>query len=168
MSTELISIAPAVRDDADELAQAHEEAWRHAYQGIIPHLALSRMIARRGPRWWRRALEKGMFALLLQFDGSAAGYVTFGPSRMPGAAYGGEIFELYVAPNYQGAGFGRRLFEAARKDLFAAGHTGLIVWALADNELGCGFYRRLGGTPVSEGMDRFDLISLRKIAFAWN
>lgn len=168
MATDLISIAAAVSDDAERLARAHEEAWRHAYQGIIPHLALSRMIARRGPGWWRRALERDMPVLLLQFDGELAGYTSFGRSRMPGTAYGGEIFELYVAPVYQGAGFGRLLFKAAQKKLFSAGHDGLVVWALADNDLACGFYRHLGGRPISEGMDSFGLVSLRKIAFAWN
>lgn len=167
MATDLISIRTAGSADAKRLAAAHEEAWRYAYQGIIPHLPLSRMIARRGPGWWQDALEKGMPALLLSFDDDLAGYATFGRSRMRGTPYAGEIFELYVGPVYQGAGFGRRLFEAARKKLAASGHRGLIVWALAENEAACGFYGRLGGQPVSQGLETFGEESLRKIAFAW-
>lgn len=167
MTTELISIRAARSADAERLADAHDEAWRHAYQGIIPHLPLTRMINRRGPGWWQQALEKGMPALLLCFDGALAGYATFGRSRMRGTPYKGELFELYVRPVYQGAGFGRRLFESTRERLVQTGHRGLVVWALADNEAACGFYRRLGGRPISEGRETFGDVSLRKIAFAW-
>lgn len=167
MATDLISIRIAKAADAERLAQAHEEAWRTAYQGIIPHLALSRMIARRGPGWWQKALQRKMPAILLSFDGAPAGYATYGRNRLRGTPYGGEIFELYVGPVYQGAGFGRRLFDASRDRLARMGHRGLIIWALADNDVACGFYARMGGRPVSEGLEDFDGTSLRKVAFAW-
>ncbi len=168
MTTCDISLRDPRPEDAESLARAHEEAWRYAYQGIIPHLPLSQMIARRGAGWWQRSLERNMPALMLTFDGAAAGYATFGRSRMRGTPYSGEIFELYVAPVYQGAGFGRRLFDAARGKLSASGRDGLIVWALADNESACGFYRRLGGRPVSEVFESFGATSLKKIGFAWH
>jgi GNAT superfamily N-acetyltransferase len=167
MATCDISLRRACPADAERLARAHEEAWRYAYMGIIPHLPLAQMIARRGPSWWRKALERKMPALLLSFDGEAAGYATFGRSRMRATPYSGEIYELYVAPVYQGVGFGRRLFAAARQGLSAAGHRGLIVWALADNDAACGFYRHMGGRPVSEGLEHFGPDRLRKTAFAW-
>ena len=34
----------------------------------------------------------------------------------------------------------------AKRDLSQAGHTGLVVWALSDNEPAVNFYRSLGGT----------------------
>ena len=42
-----------------------------------------------------------------------------GATACPRSAFGGEIFELYLAPECQGCGLGRRMFEAARKDLAA-------------------------------------------------
>lgn len=167
MATDLISIRPAKPADAETLAEAHEEAWRYAYQGLIPHLHLARMLARRGPAWWRRALTRGMPALVLRFDGATAGYVTFGQSRLRGTPYSGEIFELYVRPVYQGAGFGVRLFDAARGRLEDARLQGLVVWALADNDGACAFYRRRGGQPISEALETFGDVGLRKVAFAW-
>lgn len=167
MPTDLISIRMARESDAAELAAAHEEAWRYAYQGLIPHLPLARMIARRGPGWWQTSLRRRMPALLLTFDGKAAGYATFGRSRLRGTPYCGEIFELYVRPVYQGTGFGRQLFQAARLRLDQSGIDGLVVWALADNDAACGFYGRLGGRPVSEGLEKFGEVSLRKVAFGW-
>lgn len=167
MAPALISIRAARAEDAPEIARVHHEAWRYAYRGLLPHLPLERMIARRGARWWRVSLKEGLAVLVLEFDGEIAGYTTLGRSRMRGTPYQGEIFELYVRPGFQGAGFGRRLFQAARDGLSARKLDGLCVWALADNDAACAFYKHLGGRQICEGVERFGDQSFTKAAFAW-
>jgi GNAT superfamily N-acetyltransferase len=167
MSVDVAHIRPARPKDAPALASAYEEAWRGAYQGIIPHIPLERMIARRSLRWWQQTLHKRTPMLVLDFRGEAAGYVTFGRCRMARSPYQGEVFELYLHPTYQGLGLGTKLFEAARLRLGEMRVKGLLVWALADNEAACGFYLRQGGKPVAEGAESFGDSTLRKIAFAW-
>lgn len=165
MGDELIRIKPADRGDANALARVHESAWRSAYQGVIPHLHLSRMISQRGPAWWARSIRNDGL-LTLSFDEAMQGYVSFGPSRLPDAK-GGEIFELYMAPTFQGVGLGKRLFLAARHELQRRDMARLIVWALEDNIMACDFYARLGGTPVLRAYERFGESTLAKIAFRW-
>jgi GNAT superfamily N-acetyltransferase len=168
MATGLISIRTAKAEHADALASAHADAWRLAYQGIIPHLHLERMIARRGSKWWGEAIARRSPVLVLEYDGEAVGYTTFGRARRQGSPYQGEIFEIYVSPVYQGLGFGGRLFRAARSALLDARLSGLFVWALADNEMACAFYRHLGGRPVAEDAETYGNVVLQKIAFAWD
>jgi GNAT superfamily N-acetyltransferase len=157
MPVDVVHIRPARLKDAPALAAAYEEAWRGAYQGIIPHLSLQRMLARRGLRWWESALRRRTPLLVLDFGGEAAGYVTYGRSRLG----------LYVHPTYQGFGLGEKLFDGARLRLSELRLKGLLVWALADNDAACAFYLRLGGKPVAEGAESFGDVSLRKVAFAW-
>jgi ribosomal protein S18 acetylase RimI-like enzyme len=167
MWVDVAHIRPARPKDASALASTYEDAWRGAYQGIIPHLSLERMISRRGPRWWEDAMRKRAPLLVLDFNGEAAGYVTFGRCRLKRAPFQGEIFELYVHPTYQGLGLGEKLFDGARVQLAERRLKGLMVWALTDNEAGCGFYRQLGGKPIAEGAESFGETSLSKIAFVW-
>ena len=167
METAVVQIRQARPGDAPTLAEIHAIAWRGAYQGIIPHLSLERMIARRGKEWWRLALAERQPPLVLDFGGEAIGYTTFGRCRSGRPPFQGEIFELYLHPTYQGLGFGERLFEGARQRLAGRRFKGLLVWALADNDGACSFYLRLGGKPVAEGAERFGDVSLRKVAFAW-
>jgi GNAT superfamily N-acetyltransferase len=168
MPTNVIQVRAPTRRDAPALAAIYAEAWRGAYRGIIPHLPLERMIARRGQTWWERALDERYPLLLLDFGGEPAGYATFGRSRLRHTPAQGEIFELYLHPVYQGLGLGRRLFAATRKRLRDRRYKDLVVWALADNNSACNFYLGLGGKPIAEGAERFDQVALRKIAFAWS
>lgn len=168
MSTVLIEIRRARAADAEAVADAHDDAWRTAYQGIIPGRELERLIARRGPDWWDGAIRKGSRISLLAFGDTIAGYANYGRNRARSLHYDGEVYELYLRPEFQGLGFGRKLFSAVRRDLVQSGLNSLVVWALADNEPAVGFYRALGGKAVARSSERFGSRALDKVAFAWN
>jgi len=167
MSTVLIEIRRAKLADAEDVAQAHDEAWRAAYQGIIPGTELDKLINRRGPDWWQSAIRKGSRITVLQFGDRIAGYANYGRNRARSLFYEGEVYELYLRPEFQGLGFGRRLFTAARRDLAQSGLKTLVIWALSDNEPAVDFYRNLGGRAVARSSERFGTKVLDKVAFAW-
>jgi len=167
MKTGAIAIRRATAGDAGAVADVHDTAWRTAYRGILPGTELERMIARRGPAWWERAIRRDVPILVLDHAGGAAGYVTFGQSRARSLPFRGEIYELYLKPEYQGLGLGGRLFRAAKDELAVSGRRSLVVWALADNEPACAFYARLGGRAVGRSVDRIGEALLPKLAFGW-
>ena len=153
--------------DTAALAALHRDAWRYAYRGIIPGISLERMIARRGPAWWGRMHRFGRRALVLEFDHRVAGYATFGPCRTRSVSSCGEIYELYVRPEFHGTGFGKHLFAEARRHLRANGLAGLLVWALTGNDLACRFYIALGGRERMRGYERIGGARLKLIGYVW-
>ena len=167
MSTTLIEIRRAKPSDAAEIAATHDDAWRAAYQGVIPGAELDKLINRRGPDWWESAIRKGSRISILVFGERIAGYANYGRNRARSLYYDGEIYELYLRPEFQGLGFGRKLFSSARRDLGQSGLHSLVVWALSDNETAVEFYRNLGGRAVARSSERFGTKVLDKVAFAW-
>ncbi|HMK78270.1 MAG TPA: GNAT family N-acetyltransferase [Xanthobacteraceae bacterium] len=167
MSTVLIEIRRAKPADAEAVASTHDAAWRTSYRGIIPGPELEKLISRRGPGWWENAIAKGSRVALLQFGDRVAGYANYGRNRARSLFYDGEIYELYLCPEFQGLGFGRRLFTAARRDLAQSGLKSLVIWALTDNDPAVGFYKALGGRAVARSSERFGAKSLDKVAFGW-
>src|ERR1700689_1759285 len=101
----VVTIRGAKIGDAQDIADVHDAAWRDAYRGVIPGRELERMVARRGPRWWETAIRQGTRLAVLDFDESVTGYTSYGRNRVPSLPYGGEIFELYLMPEFQGLGF---------------------------------------------------------------
>ena len=165
MSTLAISIRRAKPDDAAALSGVFDAAWREAYQGIIPAIALARMLARRGPRWWSSAIRRGRPIVVLEIGDALAGYASYGRCRDRSLPAGGEVDELYLAPEYQGLGFGARLFRAVRNDLADHGARQVAVWSLAENTRARAFYEGLGGRVIAQSTDRVAGASLARVAY---
>jgi len=126
------------------------------------------MINRRGSAWWANAIRRAATVLVVEIGGKVAGYATVGRNRARDLPQQGEIYELYLRPEYQGVGLGSRLFAAAREKLAAHGLKGMVVWALEDNANALAFYEGAGGRDVAEGVEVFDQKALRKVAFVWD
>lgn len=167
MKTLSIDIRRAEPADAQDVADVHVSAWMGAYSGLIPHRALSSMLARRGAAWWESAIRRAASVLVIEIGGEIVGYATFGRNRARELPQEGEIYELYIRPEYQGLGLGTRLFDAAREAMRDHGLKGLVVWALEDSALAMGFYAGHGGKDIAEGVEVFDAKALRKVAFIW-
>lgn len=168
MSTLSIGVRRAEVSDAAGITAVHDSAWRQAYDGLIPARELGRMITRRGDEWWGRAIRRGTGIVVIEVGGMVAGYATYGPNRARNLVQRGEVYELYMRPEYQGLGFGTRLFLAARRELLRHGFDSAVVWALADNEGACRFYRNAGGRKIARGSERFGDLTLPKVAFAFS
>jgi ribosomal protein S18 acetylase RimI-like enzyme len=145
-----IGVRRAGRADAAPIAAVHDEAWRLAYRGIIPGRELERMISRRGPTWWTRAIDRRTSILVIDVGGEIAGYATFGANRMRMLPYAGEIYEIYLKPSHQGLGFGGHLFAAVRRELGRYGLSSFAIRVLADNAVARGFYEHFGGIVAAE------------------
>lgn len=167
MTTATTMIRPPRADDAEALVEINANAWRLAYQGILPHLALEKMVTRRNAEWWRARIAQRIDMLVLVFDRKLAGYGSVGVCRWREGDYDGEIFELYLDPVFQGVGFGGQLLRAARARLRERGLRNHLVWCLADNDGGCDFYRAMGGREVARVVERFGSADLPKIGFGW-
>lgn len=153
--------------DAMALAELFGDTWRGAYAGIIPHAQLESIIRRRGRTWWSAAIRNGDSLMVVEHGGHVSGYATYGAARNNGP-HQGEIYELYIAPDYQGLGLGEHLFEACRARLDLQSRRGLIVWALSDNAQAGDFYWRRGGRPFAKVRERIGQVTVEKIAYTWD
>ncbi len=168
MGTLAIETRRAGPRDAGAIASVHDAAWTNAYTGMVPHGALTKMVRRRGEKWWADAIRRSTIVLVLEIAGSVVGYATLGRNRVKTLPYDGEVYELYLLPEYQGVGLGTRLFLAARGELKRRSLKGSVVWVLADNQRAISFYENAGGKAVAEGAEFFDGKRLAKYAFAWD
>lgn len=191
MKPVLIRTRLASVKDASDLSKVHRASWLNAYSGILNGSALRDSIAKRNPSWWQSAVEKlnaepvtiGQYhggrqetasrsqLLVLEYEGRIVGYANFGGSRRnypPQTVESwGEIYELYLLPEFQGVGLGKRLFKAARVQLKSMGHGALIVWALEANDLGKEFYEAMGGVPFVRSHEIFGGAQAPTIGYRW-
>ncbi|HUH49298.1 MAG TPA: GNAT family N-acetyltransferase [Mycoplana sp.] len=165
MKTLSIDVRRAEPQDAWGISETHRASWLNAYSGIIPHKPLTQMVHRRDERWWRKATRGPATLLVLDVAGVIAGYATLGLNRAQALPQDGEIYEIYLRPEYQGLGLGRLLFGESRRLLKSLGCNGIVVWCLEDSEMAERFFRSAGGLDIAEGMEDFGGKELKKIGF---
>jgi len=145
-----ITIRPARPTDASGIARLDVETWRTTYAGVLPASYLVGLSERRREIGWRSVIQREPRDVRVAADpvGAIVGFGSCGPNRGD-RFFAGEVFTLYVAPDWQNQGIGRRLLIALFRRLVAAGRHSAILWVLRDNPSRF-FYEHLGAQQVSQ------------------
>jgi ribosomal protein S18 acetylase RimI-like enzyme len=153
--------------DAAPIASVYIETWRMAYAGLIPDSVLVEMSETRQRRHWTAQIAGGDTVMVA--DHPAHGIVGMGSCglcrdwRFAGA---GEIYTLYVLPEWQDQGHGRELLNAMLRAMRAAGFDTAVLWVLERNPSRF-FYEAMGGKRVAVRDERIWNTVLPEIAYQW-
>jgi ribosomal protein S18 acetylase RimI-like enzyme len=161
-----ITIRPARPGDARAISQLDVETWRTTYAGVLSSSYLVGLSERRREAGWRSVILREPRDVRVASDpaGTILGFGSCGPNR--GDRFAGEVFTLYVAPDWQNQGIGRRLLIALFRRLVATGRRSAILWVLRDNPARF-FYERLGAQQVSRKSLAVSGIAVEAIAYGW-
>jgi len=165
-----VRIRRATAADARGIAVVHVEAWRSAYAGILPDRVMVQMSVDQKATAWRRQIEapgnaQGILVAELG-DGGIAGFVSSGRATSALTGYDGEIFMLYVLPDWQEQGLGRGLLCGSLHLLSKSGFDSALVWVLADNPSRF-FYEAMAGRRIGEKDEAIWGVTLHQIAYGW-
>jgi ribosomal protein S18 acetylase RimI-like enzyme len=166
----LATIRRACSADAASVARVYVESWRTAYAGLLPDDVLIDLSLREQEASWRRMLLRRRAANSIVVaelpKGGVVGFGSFGRAREPGLSFEGEIYTLYVDPDHQGEGLGKRLLETLFGRLLERGMENAVAWVLADNPARF-FYEAMGGTRVATRSERLWGGRLPEVAYGW-
>ena len=162
-----ISIRPARIADAGAIARLDVETWQATYAGILGTSYLAGLSTRRRELGWASAIHRAPNEVLVA-NNSANDIIGFGSC---GACRGetdftAEVFTLYVAPDWQNQGIGRRLLLTMFGRLAAQGHGSVVIWVLQENPARF-FYQRLGGKEVRRKLLPFNGTSVPACGYGW-
>ena len=99
--------------------------------------------------------------------GRIAGYATCGPCRLGRLPFAGQLFEIYLATDYQGLGLGRRLTVAAARHFLGQGVGSMCVEVLQGNSNRF-FYEALGARLAARGTHAYAGIDLPTFIYGWS
>ncbi len=164
-----VRVRPARPADARAIAEAHVGSWLATYRGIVPDAVLDRLSVERRTEFWLGVIEaRGDERLWVGLgNGSVVGFASTGPARdeelAPG---GGEVYAIYLAPEWWSRGIGRAMFEAAVADLRKRRLAPLVLWVLTLNERGRRFYEAAGWHPDGAARDLdFDGTAIEELRY---
>src|SRR6267378_531283 len=163
-----ITIRPARPEDARSIARLDVETWRATYAGVLSTSYLVGLSAPRRELGWRNVIlrEPRDVRVAVGDGGALLGFGSCGPNRGD-RRFAGEVFTLYVAPDWQNQGIGRRLLIALFRRLVAVGRSSAIVWVLRDNPSRF-FYERLGARQVRQKTLAFAGSAVEAVGYGWS
>lgn len=169
-----IILKPIGEATINDLASIHVESWKAGYKGLVPDSYLDQLSVEDYKAKWQLWLKELAQGYVAEVDGHAVGFVSFGKirTRLPSdkgiiPLYSGEIYALYLRPDYWRRGVGSQLLKAAFTALKEERHNGAALWVLKDNKRACAFYEAHGGQRVAKKKQEIGGRYLNESAFGW-
>lgn len=168
----MITIRPAVAEDAAEIANVHVSSWRETYGRLVPAATIANLAStfRRRYQLWQKLIPlKEQVTLVAEHSGDGVvGFVNGGSARDENHTERCELYCLYLLQKYQGQQVGYRLlrefFAKSRQRSFNSGY----VWVLEGNPA-LSFYKRTGAIPTGDGKtDQCDGTELKEVSLVWD
>ena len=165
-----IEIRHADFDDAAGIARVQIDTWRAAYRRIMPRRLLDDMSDVRIAAFWAQVIAeaKGFsFCFVAAAGERVVGFASGGPRQHSTDTSRGEVYALYVLPEFQGRGVGRRLVVTSFERMLELGMNEGRIWTLRENAPARAFYERIGGTATEAGHNDIGGIRYPEVAYDW-
>lgn len=168
-------IRPATQVDIPAIAALHIAGWKGAYGGLVDQAYLDALsVEQRIKDWqgWMAAGESEVF--LAEEEGRPAGFVVIGRTKTPPPgsspirpSHSGEIYALYLDPDFWRKGIGTALIKHAARELKARKHSTICLWVLDGNARAKAFYEKMGGQKIGNKMIEIGPNKLKEICYGW-
>lgn len=141
-------------EDSLAVATIHTLSWQHAYKGIMDQNFLDNISIAKREANWRLGIEKNdpkLIRLVACEGDDILGFVCGLENRsldlLPSCD--SELWAIYVHPQFEGKGVGKKLIEKFKEELCLLGKKQFCIWVLRDNRKARAFYERQGGVLAS-------------------
>lgn len=144
-----MSLRRAVPHDAPAIARTHVDSWRSAYRNLVRCDRLAKMDYGRGAERFRESILAGLEDVFVaEESGNVVGFLAFGDCRDSdvNSETTGEIYAMYLLPEYWRKGIGRGMCREAERILKSRAYLQATLWVLEGNKKARRFYDAMGFT----------------------
>lgn len=169
-----IQLRRATVADAEAIAAIRIEGWRTTYRGMIPDSYLNEMDVNENVLHWRTILqalpvkEDSLCVYVAVSEDEIVGFVSAMKLPEPKLDKDGEINAIYIRPQWQRCGIGKRMLHKAARSLQAMGCTSCVIWVIDGNSQARNFYEELGGEILIEQDFSWDGLDLTEVGYGWS
>ena len=163
-----VSFREATIADCVAVARVHVQSWRESFAGIVPHTFLDKMSVEKRAK----AFEKGFSAPIYRMYAAEVpqrgivGFADFGEAREDMDGYEGELYAIYLLPEFQRKGIGERLFNLGVGFLKGGGKDSMYLLALAVSPYRS-FYEKMGGQIVGRKQVEIEGRLYDELVYGW-
>lgn len=165
-----MQIREMISHDLIAIARVNVDTFRETQRGIVPNQLINSLSYERAVQRFQRLLDKKeqLSTIFVAEDrGSILGYAMAGLAREPIPRYVGELYGIYILPQYHGNGIGRHLMSFVAQHLRAQKIHSMFVVVFSANLTAIKFYEALGAEKLYDRTVPFDGADLKETIYGW-
>ena len=166
---ENVIIRNVKKEDISKVVDIQINGWKTAYKGIIEDKYLDTMSKEEKIKKREKDYDKTGF-IVAELNNEIVGFCryTFNSNTPEIQEADCELLALYVKPDLKHQGIGTKLFQHVQNEFLKEDKSKMILWCLKDNEPSKGFYKKMGGTIISERPIKIGEKDYQEVCFKYN
>ena len=164
-----VSFRAATVADCAAVAEVHVRSWRESFAGIVPQSFLDGMSVERRAAAFAEGFGAESYRMYVAEAGGrgVVGFADFGAAREDIDAYEGELYAIYLLPEFQRQGVGERLFRLGVEFLVGRGMGSAYLLALEVSPYRR-FYGKMGGRVVGRKRVEIEGVAYDELVYGWD
>lgn len=167
-------IRKAVIDDYEGIAKVHVDSFQSAYADLLPSETLTKFTYENRAMRWKKDLPNALTGGTMTFvaedkDGKIVGFALGGTMRDARLRLGyiGEVYGIYIHPDAEGQGLGKKLLESVAQHLASQDFPSMGLWTFHEHP-SCRFFEGLGGKQIYNKQTTIAGKVLKEVAYGWD
>lgn len=164
-----ISFREATVSDCPAVAKVHVRSWKESFAGIVPQTFLDKMSVEKRATAFAAGFSADSYKMYVAEAPArgVVGFADFGEPRESVGAYEGELYAIYIVPEFQRRGIGERLFNLGVDYFVGGGKSSMYLLALEVSPYRL-FYEKMGGHVVGKKRVEIEGVMYDELAYGWN
>lgn len=163
-----ITFREATVADCSEVARVHVQSWKQSFAGIVPQTFLDKMSVEKRANAFEQGFSADSYKMYVAEvpEFGVVGFADFGEPREDIDAYEGELYAIYLLPEYQRKGIGERLFNLGVEFFVEGGKSSMYLLALEVSPYKS-FYEKKGGEIVGRKRIEIEGVTYDELVYGW-
>jgi GNAT superfamily N-acetyltransferase len=163
-----VSIREAIIADCAAVAEVHVRSWQESFAGIVPQTFLDKMSVEKRAKAFEAGFTAPFYRMYVaETTGRGiVGFADFGAPRENIDAYDGELYAIYLLPEFQRKGIGGRLFKRGVEFLKGRGSSSMYLLALEVSPYRA-FYEKMGGQRMGKKQIEIAGVTYDELIYGW-
>jgi GNAT superfamily N-acetyltransferase len=163
-----ISYREAGLADCAEVAKVHVRSWRESFAGLVPETVMERITVEKRTKAFAERFQGDAYRMYVAevVDRGVIGFADCGEPREKIDPYQAELYAIFLLPEFQGAGVGRRLFSSCVEGLVKSGKSSMYLLAFEKSPYRS-FYDKLGGVVIGKRQVDIEGTVFAAVVYGW-
>jgi len=164
-----VSFREATVADCAAVAEVHVRSWRGSFAGIVPQAFLDGMSTEKRAAAFEKGFSASFYRMFVaEAEGAGVvGFADFGEPRELAGIYEGELYAIYLLPEFQRRRIGEQLFKLGVGFLAGHGRRSMYLLALEASPYRP-FYEKMGGRVVGREPSEIGGVKYVELVYGWD